>query len=92
MRAVAQEIRAELLLAEAPAAGGTFGHGVAEAVLEEERALFVAQVVRTLAVDVAYMISVERDPVVRRDRPPAASAHRLSHGRQAFRYADRTIA
>ena len=53
MRAVAQEIRAELLLAEAPAACGAFGHGVAEAVLEEERALFVAQVVRPLAVDVA---------------------------------------
>src|SRR5881628_229582 len=66
MRAKAEKVRGELLLPEALRAGGAFGDRVAEAVLEEERALLLGQVSRSSAVDVAYVNAVERDGVVER--------------------------
>src|SRR5207249_12265310 len=88
VRPAPADVRGARVLPEVRRASGAFGDRVAEAVLEEERALLLGQVSRSSAVDVAYVTAVERDGVVQRNRLLAPWTRRLRH---MFRGVDRTI-
>jgi hypothetical protein len=70
---------------EALAADDALGDRVSEAVLEEEHALFVAQVPGSTTVGVNYQVAVERDGVVRNDDLPAPWTLGRSHLSQGDR-------
>src|SRR5215831_19551963 len=89
VRAISEQVRAELLLPKALLAIGAGGHGVAEAVFEQERPLFMTEIPRLSAVEMDNVVAVERNRVVLGYRPAAARANRLGH---PFRQEDRTIA
>ena len=79
VRAIPEQVRGELLLTEALIAVRARGHGVAEAVLEQEGPLFIAEVTRLSAVEVDDLVGVERNRIALGYRPAAARTTRLSH-------------
>jgi len=64
VRTIPEKVRAKLLLPEGLRAGRALGNRVTRAVLEEDRALFMTQVSWSSAVDVEYLVAVERDRVI----------------------------
>jgi hypothetical protein len=64
MLAVAEKVRAELMLPEAFSARGARRHRVAKAVPEENRTLLMAEVAGSPAVEVRQMIAVNLNGIV----------------------------
>src|SRR5262245_1010286 len=77
VRAAAERIRGELDQAEADVAAHAVGHGVTEAVHEEQRTLFRGQGLRSLAVDVRQVAAQRLHDVGADHRPRALRALHL---------------
>ena len=84
MRSVAEEVRPEYLASETLVTRQALRYLVIEAVSQQKGSLFGAQVLRSSAVEMAYLVAVKREAVARRDRLQAPRTSRRSHcrGRQ----------
>jgi hypothetical protein len=79
MRAVAGEVRGQLLVSEALVTGYAVRHRVVEAVPEKKGSLFGARVSGSSAVKVIRLVVIEHQAVARRDRLHAPWTLPLSH-------------
>ena len=89
MRAVAEKVGAELLLAIALRTGRAFGNRVREAIFEQQRSLLVAEQVWASAIEMCDPVAVDGHGVAHRNGLLASRARGFTH---LFRQEDRTIA